>query len=1068
MNSTPSREHEPGDDSAVLRRRLAELEQAERRRDQAEAALRAQARQQAVVSELGQRALAGETVAALFDEATRLVAQTLGVEQSAVLEYLPGRDALRLRAGVGWRTETVGDTIVPTGRHDPAGLALVSGTPVVIDDLATDRRFAAAAIEFLREHGVVSGVSVTIVGRERPYGVLEAYATRQLRFRNNHIEFLRAIANVLAAAIDRAQGEDELAESEQRFRALVELAPDIIFSCELRDGSDALAALNPAFEAITGWTREEWLGRPFADLVHPDDRDMLRARWSQLVGGEQCAKPFEARIVGRDGALTPVEVRVVPWIEDRGAATVFGIGRDIAARKHAEEELRNSRDELAIILEGVGDAITVQEPGGRIRYANAAAAQLLGCSTPEELLATPLGEIMSRFEVSDAAGNHMPVEQLPGRQVLRGAPEAEATLRVRNADGGAERWSVIKALPVLADDGSLRFAINIFHDITERIRTQLRERFLADASAALSASLDYATTLASIARLSVPTVADWCVVNVVADDGRIERLAYAHVDPQREHLLRRLQERYPPRADLPQGIAQVIRSGEPLLTTEVSDASLRAAASDDEHLALLREIGVRSAMVVPIIDRERVLGAISFGSGPSGRRFGADDLSLAAELAHRAAMAIDNASLYRSATNAVERLRTLARVSESFATARLDLDAVLATLARQVVAAIGDACVIRLLAADGDTLDAVALAHRDPAVEAALREMARDTPQSVHDGYQGQVARSGAPILVQDTTASEFEASLMPAHREWFRRTGVHSMVIVPLRVGGANIGTMAILRDASSHALTGDDQAFAQDLADRAALAIDSARRFGEAQAAARQRIEFLSIASHELKTPLTSVKAATQLLNRWLGLAEPDIERALRVAGQLQREVLRLEELVLDLLDASRIQQGRVELRRAPLDLAELARQAVERFHDAPERTAVHTFALDASAPVIGDWDAARLDQVLTNLLSNALKYAPDGGEVRVSVTGDADTARLTVRDSGMGIAPDELARLFQPFVRGAFAQSHVGGTGLGLYISAQIIEQHGGKIEVDSAPGQGSAFIVVLPRATRPHES
>ena len=177
-----------------------------------------------------------------------------------------------------------------------------------------------------------------------------------------------------------------------------------------------------------------------------------------------------------------------------------------------------------------------------------------------------------------------------------------------------------------------------------------------------------------------------------------------------------------------------------------------------------------------------------------------------------------------------------------------------------------------------------------------------------------------------------------------------------------------------------------------------------------------------------------------------------------------MRLEELVADLLDASRIQQGRLELRPEPMDLAALARRVLERFEQAPERGEHHALELDVPEPVVGTWDPARLDQVITNLVSNALKYAPDGGVVRLRVRRGERDAELSVSDQGIGIAPEELAQLFQPFARGALARDSTGGTGLGLYISAQIVERHGGTIAVESEPGQGSTFTVRLPQAPR----
>ena len=253
-----------------------------------------------------------------------------------------------------------------------------------------------------------------------------------------------------------------------------------------------------------------------------------------------------------------------------------------------------------------------------------------------------------------------------------------------------------------------------------------------------------------------------------------------------------------------------------------------------------------------------------------------------------------------------------------------------------------------------------------------------------------------------------------------------------------------------------------------RAQLLLREQTARAQAEETARAREEFLSIASHELKTPLTTLKGSAQLLERQLdkpALARDALTRSLdRLLGQVDR----LEALIGDLLDASRLQQSRLALRLEAVDLAGLARQVVERFLPAVEEAAAHTLVLDAPAPVVGRWDADRLDQVLTNLVSNALKYSPQGGEVRVAVRAvrravqAGEEAEITVRDQGVGIPPAEQATLFEPFVRGSAARGIAVGTGLGLYITARFVARHGGTIAVESAPGRGSTFTVRLPLA------
>jgi signal transduction histidine kinase len=183
--------------------------------------------------------------------------------------------------------------------------------------------------------------------------------------------------------------------------------------------------------------------------------------------------------------------------------------------------------------------------------------------------------------------------------------------------------------------------------------------------------------------------------------------------------------------------------------------------------------------------------------------------------------------------------------------------------------------------------------------------------------------------------------------------------------------------------------------------------------------------------------------------------------IHAALDRQVDHLEMLTGDLLDVARIQHGQLMIRPAPIDLAALAAAVVERYQQAPERRPQHRLELVASEPIVGNWDGGRLEQVIGNLLSNALKYSPEGGTVRLAVGQEAGRAWLTVDDQGPGIAPAEQASLFEPFVRGRAAQG-TKGLGLGLFIATQIAAQHGGNLSVASQPGQGSCFRLSLPLA------
>ena len=228
--------------------------------------------------------------------------------------------------------------------------------------------------------------------------------------------------------------------------------------------------------------------------------------------------------------------------------------------------------------------------------------------------------------------------------------------------------------------------------------------------------------------------------------------------------------------------------------------------------------------------------------------------------------------------------------------------------------------------------------------------------------------------------------------------------------------------------------------------------------------RDEFLATASHELRTPLTVVMGNAQVLaRRIVEIPEGETERLTGPLEAINTHAHRMERLVEDLLDTSRVALGKLEIHPSEVDLAALAVSVVARMEDDPSRGPQHTLLVRANEPVVGVWDAERLDQVITNLLSNAIKYSPRGGEIVVAVRTTESGAALSVSDPGLGIHAEQIEHLFEPFTR-IRNGLEVGGSGLGLYIAQQMVTRHGGSIEVESQPGRGSTFTVLLPRSAR----
>ena len=358
-----------------------------------------------------------------------------------------------------------------------------------------------------------------------------------------------------------------------------------------------------------------------------------------------------------------------------GEPIVVATFEDVTDLRSAERSERRVREELEAILEGVAEAVIARGQRGEILYANAAAVALFGYASAEDLRAAPTREVRERMAFLDERRVPVPMEQLPGRRALAGEDPEPLIVRFLPPEGGAERWARLKARPLRDEKGRVRMAINVVEDITEIKQAELEQRFLADAGRVLASSLDYERTLRTVAALAVPEIADWCVVDLKTADG-FERVALAHADPAKIRWVEEITRRYPPDPTAPHGVSEVLRTAQPEHYPEIPDEMLTMSAVDDEHLRLIREVGMVSAMCVPMVAAGETVGAISMVSAESGRRFAEHDLVLAQELGLRAGAAIENARLYRQRSEIARTLQASLLPPELPAIERLEASAV--------------------------------------------------------------------------------------------------------------------------------------------------------------------------------------------------------------------------------------------------------------------------------------------------------------------------------------------------------------------------------------------------------
>jgi PAS domain S-box-containing protein len=394
-----------------------------------------------------------------------------------------------------------------------------------------------------------------------------------------------------------------------------------------------------------------------------------------------------------------------------------------------------------------------------------------------------------------------------------------------------------------------------------------------------------------------------------------------------------------------------------------------------------------------------------------------------------------------------EAQRLLAECGELF-TGPLDAQLRLTRLVQLVqliVPRLADLCVVQL----EDQAAPVAVAPAEPAVVAAVGTGAFTAAALGARGQRALVDLDG-----MDAPPTAGPIAILAA-------LGARTVLAVPLLARDRVLGALTMARRAGRR-FHDRDIALADQLAHRAGLALDNALLYAEAQDAIRVREEFLSIASHELRTPLTPLQIQLQRLTGARSKAAVEViapERLRPILVRAERQVQRLAALIDNLLDVSRITAGRMRLElETGVDLAELVHDVATRFGEELARSAC-PLELVAEGPVVGTFDRLRLEQVVTNLLSNAVKYGP-GKPIAIRVAAVGDQAILAVTDHGIGVPPDKVKKIFDRFERAVSAQSY-GGLGLGLYIARQIVDGHGGTIEVESELGVGSTFTVKLPR-------
>jgi PAS domain S-box-containing protein len=774
-----------------------------------------------------------------------------------------------------------------------------------------------------------------------------------------------ALAGWLASSRRRTAQERRLVSDE--LSAVRDSAGEAMIGTD-REGT--IVSWNAGAEALYGYEASEAIGEPVSFLAQGTGAaDSIRPLAAVRAGERLDLSSTDHR--HKDGGELTVSLTVVPIRDGLGepAGAVLAV-RDIGEPQRAEARQRESEAKYRALTEHL-PTITYVHPladRGTLLYVSPQAGSILGYAADEWLAKPNLF-----FQLVHEDDRERVSAEIAA--AAAGAGPLRSEYRMLSRDGRVV-WVRDEATTVRDDDGKPLYVQGYLLDVSERRHAaKERENLLAAERAAAAEALDrqrkldvlarageilasspnYQATLRRVADLAVQDLADWCVVDLIDDDGTATRLAVAHSGPGTPP------GEEPGPAPEPE-VLGVARRGKPELS--------------------------ETRMCVPLRARGRTLGALMLLTRAPGRFYGADDLSVAQDLAAMTALAVDNARLTREVEESADAAQVLTYVADG-------------------VVLVDQAGTIRLW---------------NPAAEAitglASGEVLGRAAGDAIDGWKALADRIPVGAASEPVEPEAFPLETARGER-WISISGVDFFG-----------GIVYAFRD------------------------VTDARRLEELKA------DFVTTASHELRTPLAAVYGAAQTLRRH-DFALDEAGRN-RFVSLIVEESDRLNRIVNEILLANQLDAGRLHLVEEPFDAGDLVERVVESFrgHGRPE-IRFETLVADSTPLVAADRDHVR--QVLVNLVENAIKYSPDGGLVQVGVRPAEGSVCFYVRDEGLGIPADEQSRIFEKFYRLDPEMTRgIGGTGLGLYISSELLERMDGRIWVESQEGVGSTFSFELPAA------
>ncbi len=835
---------------------------------------------------------------------------------------------------------------------------------------------------------------------------------------------VRGFLKITRDLTERKQAEEQLRLSEARFRLLIEGVKD--YAIFMLDPQGRVMTWNEGAQRIKGYTAEEIIGQHFARFY---PRAVAESGWPEKELRRAAAEgrfEEESWRVRKDGSQFWANVVFTALRDEQGILRGFAkVTRDLTERRQAEEnarrllqeeaarkaaeaaakEIDRQREQLHVTLQSIGDGVIATDAEGRVTLLNPVAEALTGWQSAEAR-AQPLQKVFPLVnEIT-----RQPLEN-PVAKVLRdGSVVALANHTVLIARDSTERPIEDSAAPIRNQQGETLGVVLVFRDLTPR----------RSAERALRASEERWRTLAD----AMPQI-----VWTAGPDGVID---YSN---------RRWYEFSGLSAGVGnEGWGTILHPDDRPVASARWAESLRSGSAFEMELRLLdrRTGGYRWHLIrtVPVKDES---GAV--------------------------------ARWYGTSTDIHEQKRAgevawfLAEASAALAVL-VDYESTLQKVVSLAVPYFADWSAVDV-ADEGGQLRRLAVAHQDAEKVRLAQELLRRYPPDLEaPGGIGYVFRTGRSETIEQVTDELLvKGAKDEEHLRLMRALGLRSYLCVPLVASGKTLGVLTFATAESGRIYTQADLKLAEDLAHRAAIAIENARLYRELKEADRRKDEFLATLAHELRNPLAPIRNSLQILK----MPRVDAAAAERSRAMMERQVQHLVRLVDDLLDVSRVMRGKIELRKEGVELATVVARAIEtaqpliesQEHELSVHVPTESLPLEA--------DPVRLAQVVANLLTNAAKYTEPGGRIGLTATREGNEAVLRVWDTGIGMAPEMLPKIFDLFVQvDSTPTRSQGGLGIGLTLVKNLVEMHHGTVEAHSAGlGQGSEFVVRLPLAAAQKE-